>query len=513
MTALPPHVRVAVIGAGFAGLGMAVRLQQEGVTDFAVLERAGSPGGTWRDNTYPGCACDVPSHLYSFSFAPNPDWSHSFSRQPEIRAYLERVAERFGVLPRLHTDTELEAADWDEEAQLWRLRTSRGDLTAQVLVSGCGGLAEPALPAVPGVGSFEGPAFHSARWDHDADLTGRRVAVIGTGASAVQFVPHLQERAAHVTVFQRTPPWVVPRRDRAFSARQKALYRRVPALQRLARGVLYALHEVQLLAFTGKGRVRALGAKQALRHLEAQVPDPALRTVLTPDYAFGCKRVLISNDYLPALTRPNVTVVPHAVREIRPHAVVAVDGSVHEVDAIVFGTGFRVMDLGVGHRITGRTGETLSERWGDAPTAHRGTTVSGFPNLFLLMGPNTALGHSSVVLMIEAQIAYVVEALRAMDRRGAGSVEVRASAQEAYNVALQARLETTVWHRGGCKAWYTNAAGHNFTLWPTHTFTFRRQTARFDAESYELRAVARPDPPRSPDASFRRPRRGAPSGG
>jgi cation diffusion facilitator CzcD-associated flavoprotein CzcO len=486
MTALPSHVRVAVIGSGFSGLGMAIRLRQQGINDLVVLERAGSVGGTWRDNTYPGCACDVPSQLYSFSFAPNPLWSHSFSRQPEIRAYLERVAEEFGVLPHVRFDTELEAADWDDDAQLWRLRTSSGDLTAQVVISGCGGLVEPTFPAVPGVESFEGPAFHSARWDHDVDLASKRVAVIGTGASAVQFVPHVQRQAAHVTVFQRTPPWIVPRHDREFSAREKALYQRVPALQKLARAAVYASHELQLLAFTGKGRVRAVATKGALRHLAAQVPDPELRKVLTPDYGFGCKRVLISNDYLPALAQPNVAVVPHGVIEIRPHAVVAADGTEHEVDAIVYGTGFKVMDIAVGHRITGRSGETLSDHWGDSPTAHRGTTVSGFPNLFLLMGPNTALGHSSVVLMIESQITYVIEALKAMDRHGASSVDVRPAAQAAYNVDLQAQLATTVWSQGGCKAWYTNGSGHNFALWPTHTFTFRNQTSRFDAESYEL---------------------------
>jgi cation diffusion facilitator CzcD-associated flavoprotein CzcO len=491
VTSLPEHVRVAVIGAGFAGLGMAIRLRQHGIRDLVVIERGASVGGTWRDNTYPGCACDVPSHLYSFSFAPNPRWSHSFSRQPEIRSYLERVAEEFGVLPHLHLSTDLEAADWDESAQVWRLRTSRGDLSADVLVSGCGALVEPRLPAVPGLGSFEGTAFHSARWDHDADLTGKRIAVVGTGASAIQFVPYLQQRGAHVTVFQRTPPWIVPRRDREYSAREKAAYAHVPGLQKATRGAIYAFRELQLLAFTGKGRLRDLAEKGALKHLEDQVPDPELRKVLTPDYRFGCKRVLISNDYLPALSAANVTVVPHEVTEVRPHSVVGADGSEHEADVIVFGTGFSVMDIPVAHRITGRSGQSLTDHWADRPTAHRGTTVAGFPNLFLLLGPNTALGHSSVVLMMEAQMAYVLEALRTMEAYGATSVDVRAEAQDAYNVGLQEQLSTTVWNDGGCKAWYTNAAGHNFTLWPTHTFTFRKQTARFDAESYELLVAPR----------------------
>ena len=487
---LPAHVRVAVIGAGFAGIGTAVRLKQEGIEDFVVLDRGEGVGGTWRDNTYPGCACDVPSHLYSFSFAPNPEWSHSFSKQPEIYAYLQQTASDYGVLPHLHARTELEAADWDEVAQLWRLRTSKGDLTASIVVSGCGGLVEPKLPEVPGLSTFRGTAFHSARWDHTADLDGKRVVVVGTGASAIQFVPHLQQQASHLTVFQRTAPWVVPRRDRTFTAAEKRLYRRLPVAQKVARGGVYALREFNLLAFTGKGKMRALAEREALRHLASHISDPVLRATVTPTYQLGCKRVLISNDYFPALAQPNVTVVPHGVHEVRPHSVIAADGSEHQADVIVFGTGFHVMDMPVAQRITGRSGESLSAHWGDRPSAHRGTTVAGFPNLFLLLGPNTALGHSSVVLMIEAQIQYVLGAIKAMDRNGASSLDVRASSQEAYNVELQQLLSTTVWNQGGCKAWYTNASGHNFTLWPTHTFTFRSQTAHFDADAYELRIAS-----------------------
>jgi cation diffusion facilitator CzcD-associated flavoprotein CzcO len=485
MTPLPSHVRVAVIGAGFGGLGMAVRLRKQGITDFVVLEKGAGVGGTWRDNTYPGCACDVPSQVYSFSFAPNPGWSHSYSRQPEIKSYLERVAEEFGVLPHLRCHTEVSAADWDDAAQLWRIRTTRGDLSANVVVACCGVLAEPSLPAVPGLSTFAGPAFHSAQWDHTVDLTGKRVAVVGTGASAIQFVPHLQRQAAEVVVFQRTAPWVVPRRDARLSERTKALYKHVPGLQKAARGLLYASLEAQLPAFTGKGRVRAIAERRARRHLEAQVADPALREVLTPTFRLGCKRILISNDWFPALASPNVTLVPYGVSEITPTSVVA-DGVAHDVDVIVFGTGFQVMEIPVAHRITGRVGETLTEHWGNRPTAHRGTTVAGFPNLFLLLGPNTALGHNSVVLMMEAQMTYVLKALAAMQDQGAASVEVRPAAQEAYNVRLQAQLATTVWNQGGCHAWYTNEDGYNFTLWPTHVGTFRRQLAHFDADAYEV---------------------------
>jgi len=489
-TALPDHVRVAVIGSGFAGIGMVVRLAEQGIDDVVVLERASTVGGTWRDNTYPGCACDVPSHLYSFSFAPNPDWSHVFSRQPEIRAYLERVTDEHGVRPHLHVDTDLVSGAWDDTAMLWRLETSRGSLTADIVVSGCGGLVEPALPDVPGVGSFEGPAFHSARWDHDVDLTGKRVAVIGTGASAVQFVPEIREPAAHVTVFQRTPPWVLPRRDRAITPTERALFRRVPALQAAARTGTYWLRELNLLSFTRGGSLRKAAEKQSRANLEAAIRDPELRARLTPDYEIGCKRVLLSSTWYPALAQDDVSLVTTGVTEVRPHGVVDGDGVEHDVDVIVYGTGFRVMDIPVAHRLTGREGRTLAQEWqATGAQAHRGTTVAGFPNLFLLLGPNTALGHSSVVLMIEAQITYVVQALKALEAHGARALEVRRAAQGAYNTALQARLDTTVWNQGGCRAWYRDADGRNFTLWPTHTFTFRKQLARFDAGAYVLRAA------------------------
>ena len=295
-----------------------------------------------------------------------------------------------------------------------------------------------------------------------------------------------------MTVFQRTAPWVVPRRDRPLTGVEKAVYRRLPAVQRLARGGVYWSRELQLLAFTGKGKLRAVAEKAAAKHLADQVPDAELRAVLTPDYRMGCKRVLISNDYFPAVASANVTVVPSGVTEVRGSTIVAADGSEHEVDVLIFGTGFQVMDIPVAHALTGRGGETLAEHWQRQPvSAHRGATVAGFPNLFLLLGPNTALGHSSVVLMIEAQIAYVISALQAMDRHDAGSVEVRQSAQDAYNAQVQRQLATTVWSQGGCNAWYTDDTGHNFTLWPTHTFTFKKQTEHFDEQAYELRAARR----------------------
>lgn len=485
---LPAHVRVCVVGSGFSGLGMAIRLLRDGERDFVLLERADSVGGTWRDNTYPGCACDVPSHLYSFSFALNGEWSHVFSRQPEIRAYLERVTDEYGVRPYLHLGTDLESGHWDEAAQVWRLRTNRGEMTADVVVSGCGGLVEPALPDVPGADSFEGPAFHSARWDHDVDLSGLRVGVVGTGASAIQFVPEIAPIAGEVTVFQRTAPWVIPRRDKEYSVRQKALYRRFPWARRVARTQMYLLREVALLPFRGAKKLRRLAESQARRHLESAISDPHLRAALTPDYALGCKRVLLSDDYYPTLARPDVHLVTSAVREIRPHSVVDADGKEHQLDVLIYGTGFHVMDIPLGHRLRGRDGRTLSEVWAEhGAQAYRGTTVAGFPNLFLLLGPNTALGHTSVVIMIESQIAYVGEALAAMHRAEASSLDVRLPVQEKYNAALQQELDDTVWNSGGCRSWYRDEHGRNFALWPSHTYTFMRQMQRFDPEAYELR--------------------------
>jgi cation diffusion facilitator CzcD-associated flavoprotein CzcO len=486
-----------VVGSGFAGLGMAIRLLRDGERDFVVLERAASVGGTWRDNTYPGCACDIPSHLYSFSFAPNGEWSRVYSPQAEIQAYLERVTDEFGIRPYLHFGTDLESGQWDEAAQLWRLRTNHGELTAEVVVSGCGALAEPSLPNVPGAGSFEGPAFHSARWNHDVDVSGLRVGVVGTGASAIQFLPEIAQIANEVTVFQRTPAWVIPRGDKAYSARQRARFRRFPWARRAERARIYLRQELILLSFRGTGRgrsLRRLFEGQARRHMESAISDPQMRAALTPSFALGCKRILLSDDYYPTLARPDVRLVTAAVREIRPHSVVDAEGREYELDVLIFGTGFHPMDIPLGHRLRGRDGRTLAEVWEQhGAQAYRGTTVAGFPNLFLLLGPNTALGHNSVVIMIEAQIAYVRDALAAMRRTETTSLDVRPSAEQKYNQALQRDLADTVWNSGGCRAWYRDKNGRNFTLWPFHTFTFMRQMRRFDPEAYEMRSRSRAD--------------------
>ncbi len=490
---LPDHVDVALVGSGFAGLGTAIKLKEVGRTDFVVLERDDDVGGTWHQNTYPGCQCDVPSNVYSFSFAPNPGWSSTFALQPEIGAYLKRVADDFGIRPYVRTGTTVEGASWDDDARRWRIETSRGALTARVLVAGMGGLSEPAVPSIPGAESFEGPAFHTARWDHDADLTGKRVAVIGTGASAVQVIPRIQPQVRQLSVFQRTPPWIMPHPGRAVRPRERALFRALPALQRLVRGAVYWGREGFVPVFKFH-RLSAIPERMARAHLEQQVSDPELREKLTPRYEIGCKRILMSNTYFPALQQPNAQLVTDAIERITPTGVVTADGVEHPADAIVWGTGFRVTDMPYLDWVRGRDGRSLGEVWADGGMqGHRGTTVAGFPNLFVLVGPNTGLGHNSIVFIIESQLAYVMEALRAMDERGAVAVDTRPEAQAAFNATVQGRLKGTVWNEGGCASWYLDAHGRNTTLWPGTSWSFRRATRRFDPAEHELLAPsARP---------------------
>ncbi len=405
-------VRVAVIGTGFAGLGMAVRLQQEGYDDFVVLERGSTVGGTWRDNTYPGCACDVPSHLYSLSFAPNAEWSNSFSSQPEIYEYLKRVAHETGVEQRVRFDCEVTDASWDDDAKVWNLTTATGsDIRAQFVVAGIGGLIDPKLPDVPGLDEFEGEVFHSARWNHDYDLEGKRVAVIGTGASAIQFVPKIQPAVRQMHLFQRTPSWIAARGSHDFSPRRKRLYKRFPALRKLHRKTLFWSRELLTLAFIKEPRLMAIPRGAGLKHLHSQVKDPELRRKLTPDYEFGCKRALISNDFYPAVSQPNVELLTEGLVEVRGNVVVGADGTEREVDAIILGTGFEVTNFPGTKIFNGRDGVNLNEMWSGAPAANRTTTVAGFPNVFILGGPNFATGHMSVVEMFEHQYVYVLDAL------------------------------------------------------------------------------------------------------
>jgi cation diffusion facilitator CzcD-associated flavoprotein CzcO len=483
------HFRIAIVGSGFAGLGMAIRLKQQGVEDFVLFERADDIGGTWRDNTYPGVACDVPSHLYSFSFAPNPGWSRTFSPGNEIQDYLRRCAGHFDVYPHVKFRHAVTGAQWDDEGQRWEIETSAGHYSADVLIAGMGGLSEPKIPDIPGRDSFEGAAFHTAQWDHDVDLRGKRIAVIGTGASSIQVVPKIQPEAEKLYLFQRTPAWIMPHRDRPISDRERTAYKRFPLLQKVMRGAIYWARETFVIPFI-KPKLADRPEAIARRHLASHVKDPELRRKLTPGYKFGCKRVLPSNHFYPAVSQPNVELLTDGIREITPRGIVTADGVEHEVDVIVYGTGFRVNDMPFTHLIRGRDGRTLSETWSESMEAYLGTSVAGFPNMFMLVGPNTGLGHNSIVFMIESQVEYVLDALRTMAARGLASVDVRRDVQDSFNRELQERLKDTVWSTGGCASWYLDDTGRNTTLWPGSTWPFRQKTRRFDAACYELRTRA-----------------------
>ncbi|MEW9527264.1 flavin-containing monooxygenase [Microbispora sp. NPDC049125] len=480
---------ITIIGAGFAGLCMAIKLKDAGYHDFTILEKAGDLGGTWRDNTYPGCACDVPSPLYSFSFELNPGWSRLFSPQSEIWDYLRACVEAYDLLPHLRLGTEVRELEYDDERAVWRVSTAGGEtFETNAVVSGVGALHVPSFPDIPGRDRFTGAAFHSAQWDHSCDLTGKRVAVIGTGASAVQFVPAVAERAGRLTVFQRTAPWIQPKPDVAIpEGMRRAL--QVPGAARALRGAVYWLLETRAVGFAIDPRLMAVHRQVAERHLAKQVADPELRAKLTPDYTIGCKRILLSSDYYPALTRDDVELVTDRVTEIRERSIVDAAGREHETDVIVYGTGFRVVDALTDQRITGRGGIKIQDAWRDGVEAYLGVSTAGFPNLFFLLGPNTGLGHSSVVFMIEAQVRYVLECLRLLSRTRARALDVRPGAQRAYNDRLQRRLERLVWSEGGCTSWYLDQHGRNRSLWPGFTFEYWARTRKVKPEAYELIAA------------------------
>ncbi len=476
------HVRVAIVGSGFGGIGTAIRLRQRGTTDFVILERRDAIGGVWRDNVYPDAACDVPSHLYSLSFAPKPDWSHAYARQPEILAYLERCVSDFDLAPHLRLGHELLSATWDRTRARWQLETTVRRYSADLLVLGAGALSDAAIPDLPGLDQFAGKKFHSASWDRDYPLSGKRVAVIGTGASAIQFVPALQRQVARLFVFQRTPPWITSRRDRPFGVlEQRVMAYRAARLAR--RAVLYATREAVATAFFSLRGARLM-QWVAERHLRTQVRDPALRRKLTPSYATGCKRVLLSDDYYPAVASENVELVTEGIARIHPHAVETVDGRRREVDALVFGTGFQVRALPILARVHGRDGRTLAETWSAGMSAHLGITVAGFPNLFFLQGPHTGLGHTSVLIMIEAQIEHVLRALDHLDETGYAAMEPRPEVQAAFTKDVGDKLQDTVWLSGGCKSWYLDERGQSRVMWPGYTFTYTRRVEDFQPSDY-----------------------------
>jgi cation diffusion facilitator CzcD-associated flavoprotein CzcO len=479
---------VVIVGTGFSGLGMAIQLRKQGRSDFVILEKAADVGGTWRDNTYPGCACDIQSHMYSFSFEQNPNWTRSFSSQPEIWDYLRRVAKKYDLYRHIRFGQEMTGARWDSDEHRWHVATRGGDeFAGKYLVNGVGALHIPQIPELKGIEKFQGEAFHSAEWNHDYDLRGKRVAVVGTGASAIQFVPQIAPEVERLTLFQRTPPWVMPKPDHAMPEWSRTLFEKVPGAQRAYRSLLYWSLEARAIGFNGHPGVMKIGQKLAKANIDRAITDPALRAKLTPDYVMGCKRVLISNDYYPALTRDNVDVITDGVAEVRAHSVVDTAGVEHEVDAIIFGTGFHVTDAFDNLDIIGEGGRNLSKEWSsEGMRTHLGITVSGFPNLFFLLGPNTGLGHNSVVFMIESQIRYIAEAIGLVEQTGAEGLAPRPDVQERFNTEIQHKLHKGVWTQGGCKSWYLDAKGVNRTIWPGFTWRYWLTTRKLRPADFEL---------------------------
>ncbi|QIS15326.1 flavin-containing monooxygenase [Nocardia arthritidis] len=489
------HAKTIIIGSGFAGLGLAIRLAQQGRTDFLVLERGSEVGGTWRDNTYPGAACDVPSHLYSYSFALNPNWSRSFSKQGEIQEYIRGVAKRHRVLDKHIFDCDVTAARWNDAAAHWEIESSQGSFTAETVISAVGALCEPALPDIKGINAFEGQICHSARWNHDADLTGKRVAIIGTGASAIQIVPSIAPKVAHLDVYQRTAPWLLPRMDRPYLLPERLAFKYLPGVQRLSRAAIYAIRETQVVGLAKFPPLMQAFELVAKAKLRAEIHDPELRAKVTPNFRIGCKRMLISNDYYPALSRDNVDVVTDGIREIRAHSVVTKDGTERDIDALIVATGFHVTDSPTYNTISGRDGRTLAEVFDEiGQQGYKGSAINNFPNMFFLLGPNVGLGHTSMIYMIESQINYIADALATVDRMGLCTVEVRREVQDTYNRDLRRKMANSVWMNGGCSSWYLDKHGNNTTLWPDFTFEFRRLTKKFDVTAYDTTTVAsRPD--------------------
>ena len=482
---MPEHsYRVVVAGAGFGGIGMAVALKEAGIEDFLVVDRGAGLGGTWRDNTYPGLACDVPSNLYSFSFWP-ARWSRRFPPGEEILAYLHALSAERGLGPHLRFGSGVASAQFDERRAVWNLTLEDGDtLQAGAIVSAVGQLNRPALPDIAGREDFAGPSWHSARWDHGVDLAGRRVAVVGTGASAIQFVPEVAKAVAHLDIYQRSAPYVLPKSDRHYRHAEQVLLERLPVVRKADRLRIFLYGELLTSGFVLSPKFLAAPLHLWRRQLRAQITDLKLRDKCVPDYVLGCKRVLFSNDWYPTLTRPNVELVTDPIERIVPDGVVTASGT-RQADVIIYGTGFKTLDFLAPMSVTGLGGRRLDEAWRDGAEAYLGITIAGFPNFFMLYGPNTNLGGNSIIYMLEGQIAYVLGALRALEREGLDWVDVRPEEQRAFNAWVQSASRTSVW-QSGCHSWYTTASGRNTNNWPDYTFMYRYQVRRFDLAAYRV---------------------------
>ena len=479
---------IVIIGSGFAGLCMAIALKRVGYHHFVILEKNDDLGGTWRDNEYPGCACDVPSHMYSFSFELNPGWSRMFAPQPEIWNYMRQCVRKYGIGAHIRFGCSVEDMEWDDTIERWRIATAAGEVyTARAIVAGIGALHLPSVPEIPDSDQFAGAAFHSAQWDRSCGLSGQRVAVIGTGASAIQFVPQIAKQADQVYVFQRTPPWIHPRPDFEIPPAVRATFAAAPPVMRTFRNGIYWVLEIRAAGFAVHPRLMAPLQWMAERHITRQISDPALRAKVTPDYTIGCKRILLSSDYYPALTRPNVKLVTDPISRITKSGLVCTDGSAYEVDVIIYGTGFKTAEALAELNVAGRDGVKLRDVWRGGIEAYRGVTVAGFPNFFLLLGPNTGLAHNSVIFMIESQVQHVMSCLRLLARQKGKTIEVRAPALHRFNDGIQRRLGRAVWSEGGCASWYLDADGVNRALWPGFSFEYWARTRRARRADYAIR--------------------------
>ncbi|MCW0190850.1 NAD(P)/FAD-dependent oxidoreductase [Rhodococcus sp. WS1] len=477
------HFEVVIIGGGISGIGAAIHLQRLGIDNFALLEKADSLGGTWRANTYPGCACDVPSGLYSYSFAANPDWTRLFAEQPEIREYIENTAGTHGVDKHVRFGVEMLSARWDASQSLWKITTSSGELTARFVIAAAGPWNEPLTPAIPGLEAFEGEVFHSSQWNHDYDLTGKRVAVVGTGASAVQFVPRIVSQVSALHLYQRTAQWVLPKPDHYVPRIERSVMRFVPGAQKALRSIEYGIMEALGLGFRNPWILRIV-QKLGSAQLRLQVRDPKLRKALTPDYTLGCKRLLMSNSYYPALGKPNVSVHANAVEQIRGNTVIGADGVEAEVDAIIFGTGFHILDMPIASKVFDGEGRSLDDHWQGSPQAYFGSAVSGFPNAFILLGPSLGTGHTSAFMILEAQLNYVAQAIGHARRHGWQTIDVREEVQAAFNSQVQEALGTTVYNAGGCESYFFDVNGRNSFNWPWSSGAMRRRLRDFDPYAY-----------------------------
>lgn len=479
--------RIAIIGTGFGGIGLAIRLKKAGFSNFILFEKAGDVGGVWRDNTYPGAACDVPSHLYSFSFEQDLGWLNRYGKAAEIHQYLRHCTDKYDLRPHILFNTEITAASFDDTTGLWTLQTNQGETCqANVMVAAVGQLNRPAYPKLTGMDSFAGKSFHSARWDHDYDLTGKRVAVIGTGASAIQFVPEIVPQVAHLDLYQRSAPYVIPKPDKAYPPLEKALFKHVPLLQSLDRAWQYSFHEVRLLGFTASVNETVLVEYLFQKHIREVIKDHKLRHRLTPDYPIGCKRILVSNDWYKTLLNLKIDIVSEDIAEIVPQGIRTADGKVREVDAIIYGTGFAATDFLAPMHISGLNGQVLKQTWQQGAEAYLGLTVHGFPNLFMLYGPNTNLGHSSIVYMLESQFNYVLDALKKLQQNGLRYLNVKQDIQTRFNGDIQQRMKKTMWAQG-CSSWYVTAEGKNTNNWPGFTFDYRERTRKLNLHDYDLR--------------------------